>query len=117
METLLGETEVTVRAFGRVKHLLVSVVKEQDKPLFGLNWCISFNLSMPKGVTICNVKPKLKKEAGSVEHQECTELASLPLEFEELFAEKPGTIIGHKAVVHLKEGAVPKLYSTSSSEV
>ena len=66
---------------------------------------------MPKGVTICNVKPKLKKESGSMEHQEYTELASLLLEFGELFAEEPGTIVGHKAVVHLKEGAVPKLYS------
>eukprot|EP00731_Ephydatia_muelleri_P021050 Em0013g777a len=107
----LGETEVRVRAFGRVKHLLVSVVKEQDKPLFGLDWCVSFNLNMPKGVTICNVKPKLKKESGSMEHQDYTELASLLLEFGELFAEEPGTIVGHKAVVHLKEGAVPKLYS------
>ena len=53
----LGETEVRVRAIGRVKHLLVSVVKEQDKPLFGLDWCVSFNLNMPKGVIICNVKP------------------------------------------------------------
>ncbi|KAL5493753.1 hypothetical protein EMCRGX_G014975 [Ephydatia muelleri] len=66
---------------------------------------------MSKGVTICNVKPKLKKESGSMEHQEYTELASLLLEFGELFAEEPGTIVGHKAVVHLKEGAVPKLYS------
>ena len=57
-----------MRAFGRIKCLLVSVVKEQDKPLFGLDWCISFNLSMPKGVTICNVKQKVKKEASSVEH-------------------------------------------------
>ena len=79
--------------------------------MFGLDWCISFNLSMPKGVTICNVKQKVKKEASSVEHNECTEMASLLLEFEELFAETLGTIIGHKAVVHLIEGAVPKLYS------
>ena len=107
----LGETEVRVRVFGRVKCLLVSVVKEQDKPLFGFDWCISFNLSMPKGVTICNVKPKVKKEASSVEHKECTEITSLLLEFEELYAETLGTIIGHKAVVHLIEGAVRKLYS------
>ena len=40
-----------------------------------------------------------------------TEIASLLLEFEELFAEMLSTIIGHKAVVHLIEGAVPKLYS------
>ena len=59
METL-GETEVRVRAFGRVKCLLVSVVKEQDKPLFGLDWCISFNLSMPKVVhLIKGAVPKL----------------------------------------------------------
>ena len=75
----LGETEVRVRAFGRVKHLLVSVVKEQDKPLFGLDWYIIFNLRMPKGDTICNVKPKLKKEASSVEHKECTELNLIQL--------------------------------------
>eukprot|EP00731_Ephydatia_muelleri_P006866 Em0003g1114a len=66
---------------------------------------------MPKGVTICNVKPKLKKESGSMEHQEYTELASLLFEFGELFAEESGTIVGDKAVVHLKEEAVPKLYS------
>ena len=96
-----------MRAFGRIKCLLVSVAKEQDKPLFGLDWLVSFNLSMPKGVTICNVKPKVKKEASCVEHKECTEIASLLLEFEEIFAERLGTIIGHKAVVHLIEGAVP----------
>ena len=66
----LGETEVRVRALRRVKCLLVSVVKEQDKPLFGLDWCISYNLRMPKGVTICDVKPKVKKEASSVEHKD-----------------------------------------------
>ena len=42
--------------------------------------------------------------------QECTELASSLLEFVQLLAAKPGTIIGHRAVVHLK-GAIPKLYS------
>ena len=79
--------------------------------MFGLDRCISFNLRMPKGVTICNVKQKVKKEASSVEHKECTEITSLLLEFEELFAETLGTIIGHKAVVHLIEGAIPKLHS------
>ena len=49
-------------------------------------------------------------QASGVEHKECTELASLLLEFEELIAETLGTIIGHKAVVQLKEGTVPKLY-------
>ena len=46
-----------------------------------------------------------------MEHKECTELASLLLEFKEPFTETLGIIIGHKVVVHLKEGAVPKLYS------
>eukprot|EP00731_Ephydatia_muelleri_P010462 Em0005g1048a len=100
-DTLVAYTNVPVETLGET----------EDKPLFGLDWCVSFNLNMSKGVTICNVKPKLKKESGSMEHQEYTELASLLLEFGELFAEEPGTIVGHKAVVHLKEGAVPKLYS------
>lgn len=97
---------VRVLAFGMVKHLLVSV---QDRPLFSLDWCISFNFNMPKGVTICNVKPKMKKELVNVEFTE-PELAPLLSDVGELFAEKPGTIVWHKAVVHLKEGAVPKLH-------
>ena len=44
----LGETEVRVRAFGKVKCQLVSVVKEQDIPLFGLDWCISFQFVYAK---------------------------------------------------------------------
>ena len=68
---------------------------------------------MPQGVTICNVKPKWKESVP----QKCAALASLLSEFAEIFAVKPGTITGHKAVVHLNEGAVLKPLLSSSHTV
>ena len=37
----LGETWVSVKAFERVRQVLVIVIKEHDKPLIGLDWCVA----------------------------------------------------------------------------
>ena len=68
---------------------------------------------MPKGVTIC----KLRTQAGSAlppvtnGNTASTPLGSLLQQYSELFSEKPSTSTGHKAVVHMNEGAIPKLFS------
>ena len=51
-----GETWVSVKVFERVRKVLVIVIKEHDKPFFGLDWCVAFDVKMPPGVHICAVK-------------------------------------------------------------
>ena len=49
----LAEAIIDVHAFGMRKELPVMVVKQHDQPLFGLDWCLEFDIYMPKRVTIC----------------------------------------------------------------
>ena len=43
----LGETTIDVQALGKRKELPVTVVKQHDQPLFGLDWCQEFDIRMP----------------------------------------------------------------------
>lgn len=43
----LGQEIVEVAAFGKKLSLLVIVVKKDDLPLFGLDWVLKFNLTLP----------------------------------------------------------------------
>ena len=107
----LGETWVSVKAFERVRKVLVIVIKEHDKPLFGLDWCVAFDVKMPPGVHICTVKKSgdtVDTKSGSRREEEVEPLLS---EFAWVFREALSTIAGHKAVVHMKEGAIPKVFS------
>ena len=54
----LGETTIDVQALGKRKELPVTVVKQHDQPLFGLDWCQEFDIRMPRGVTICKLGPQ-----------------------------------------------------------
>ena len=103
-----GEAVVKVKAFGKELKLPVIVINQQDTPLFGLDWCVAFGIKMPDGVTIRNIKSK--DSTGAVDSQKDTNLKMLLTEFDELFGEDTTTITGHKAVVHLKDGAVPKIF-------
>ena len=109
----LGEATIEVQAFGKRKELPVTVVKRHDQPLFGLDWCQEFDIRMPKGVTICKLGPQAGSALPPVTNGNTisTPLGRLLHQYSELFSEKPSTIIGHKAVVHMKEGAIPRLFS------
>eukprot|EP00731_Ephydatia_muelleri_P007324 Em0003g1572a len=109
----LGETTIDVQALGKRKELPVTVVKQHDQPLFGLDWCQEFDIRMPRGVTICKLGPQAGSALppGTNGNTTSTPLGALLQQYSELFSEKPSTINGHKAVVHMKEGAIPRLFS------
>ena len=104
----LGEALVEVKAFGLMRKVLVMIVARHDTPLFGLDWCIEFGVQMPPGVKIGSIK---QGDTGMLQGQLDSEVQALITEFGQLFEDKPSTIIGHKAVVHLKSGAIPKVHS------
>ena len=83
----LGEAVVTVGAFGKVKKLPVIVIDQQDTPLFGLDWCMAFEIKMPNGVTVHNVKL-----AEGTEPKDSALMALLS-EFAEIFKDNTMTTI------------------------
>ena len=103
----MGETKVEVEAFGKRKRLSVMVAETDDTSLFGLDWCLSFDIKMPPGVSIHHVRNDHMTQGGSLGK----EIEGLLTQFKDLFSDEPGVIVGHKAVVHLKEGAVPRVCS------
>ena len=103
----MGETKVEVEAFGKRKRLSVMMAETDDTSLFGLDWCLSFDIKMPPGVSIHHVRSDHMTQGGSLGK----EIEGLLTQFKDLFSDEPGVIIGHKAVVHLKEGAVPRVCS------
>ena len=58
----LGQAWISVKAFKQNLKLPVHVIKQEDIPLFGLNWCLAFNLPMPEGIRICHVQQNKKIE-------------------------------------------------------
>ena len=71
---------------------------------------LEFGIRMPKGVTICKLGPKAGSASSDTmqeKHLTSTQLGALLQQYSELFSEKPSTITGHKAVLHMKEGAIP----------
>ncbi|BES92445.1 Hypothetical Protein NTJ_05256 [Nesidiocoris tenuis] len=48
----LGKAKVLVKAFGKELKLQVLVTKQEDIPLFGMNWLIAFDVPMPKETRI-----------------------------------------------------------------
>ncbi|KAL5516393.1 hypothetical protein EMCRGX_G001699 [Ephydatia muelleri] len=103
----MGETKVEVETFGKRKRLSVMVAETDDTSLFGLDWCLSFDIKMPPGVSIHHVRNDHMTQGGSLGK----EIEGLLTQFKDLFSDEPGVIVGHKAVVHLKEGAVPRVCS------
>ena len=103
----MGETKVEVEAFGKRKRLSVMVAETDDTSLFGLDWCLSFDIKMPPRVSIHHVRNDHMTQGGSLGK----EIEGLLTQFKDLFSDELGVIVGHKAVVHLKEGAVPRVCS------
>ncbi|KAK9731509.1 hypothetical protein QE152_g13608 [Popillia japonica] len=98
-----------VRAFNIVKELPVYVVKADDVPLFGLDWCLAFNTPMPTGAKLCTVLTKGNKivETNSTGQLEINKLLE---DFQELFTNQIGTIRGHYAKIHVPEHIKPKAF-------
>ena len=83
----LGEAVVTVGAFGKVKKLPAIVIDQQDTPLFGLDWRMAFDIKMPNGVTVHNVKLEEGTEPKDIA------LMALLSEFAEIFKDNTMTTV------------------------
>ena len=91
-------TVVTMGTFANVQKLPIIVIDQQDTPLFGLDWFVAFNIKMPNGVNLHNVKLLEGME------MEDFALKALLSEFAEFFKDNSTTIQGDKPVMHLKDG-------------
>eukprot|EP00731_Ephydatia_muelleri_P006604 Em0003g852a len=80
----LGETTIDVQALGKRKELPVTVVKQHDQPLFGVSIAARY---------------KWKHHIYTIGGTASAVLRTL--------SEKPSTINGHKAVVHMKRVLFP----------
>ena len=72
---------------------------------------MAFDVKMPPGAHICTVKKSgntVNTKLGSKREEEVEPLLSV---FAWVFRETRSTIAGHKAVVHIKEGAITKVFS------
>ncbi|POS82328.1 hypothetical protein EPUL_005100, partial [Erysiphe pulchra] len=100
----LGKSTVTVRAFDQHLELPVRVIKQDDVPLFGFNWCQRFGLPLPPGARVCNVSSNVR---GS--KQSNRNLETLLNKHKVLFDNVVGTIRGEKVVVHMDPNACHKI--------
>uniref|UniRef100_A0A5S6QWN3 Peptidase A2 domain-containing protein n=1 Tax=Trichuris muris TaxID=70415 RepID=A0A5S6QWN3_TRIMR len=101
----LGKAEVTVNAFGKKRNVEVDVVRGSDSSLFGLDWCMEFELPFPKGIRILNVTAS---DSGKGENN--PKWKALVDEFDDVFNRKRGAIIGYQATVHVQENAIPRAF-------
>ena len=79
----MGETKVEVEAFGKRKRLSVMVAETDDTSLFGLDWCLSFDIKMPPGVSIHHVRNDHMTQGGSLGK----EIEGLLTQFKDLFSD------------------------------
>ena len=103
----LGEATVRVMAFNKTMSLPIIVSKVTDVPLFGMNWILAFQLPLPKGA---KVRKTGVASAGEDEKWISNTVQLLQREFSEVFKEGTGTIRNHKAIIHLKHSAEPKIF-------
>jgi transposase InsO family protein len=101
----LGVTEVVVQAFSQKHKLQVTVIKHEDVPLFGFDWCTAFKLPMPTGVQIRHVANKPETDV-----QPDWKANSIVNEYSDVFSSEPGTIKGHVAHVHIAPNATPRAF-------
>lgn len=111
----LGKTWVDVKAFQTEMTLPIYVTREEDIPLFGLDWVLAFNLPLPPGARVCHVKENSEEEKGSNSITGANCLVNEVLkEFTELFENSLGTIRGHQAKIHISESVTPKQFRPRS---
>jgi hypothetical protein len=116
--TVLGQASVQVTAFGENRKLPVSVIDADDMPLFGIDWCMAFNLPLPEGVHICALK-KTSATNPSVPSTVPTSVTSSQLqqlleEYDDVFQPGQGTIRGQEAVVNISPDARPTAFPPRS---
>lgn len=99
----LGISEVNVRAFNTEKVLKIHVVKDEDLPLFGLDWCLKFNLPLPTGARLC----KINKLTMSDQKHDINKLLA---KYKELFNGEIGSIKGHFVKIHIDQNVTPKVF-------
>lgn len=105
----LGTAQINVHAFNQHKKLTVYVVAENDIPLFGLDWCLEFNITMPPGAKICHTKQNNTTEQ-DIEKQENKEMRQLLIQYKELFNGSMGSIHGQSVKIHIDPNATPKMF-------
>lgn len=105
----MGKASVPVKAFRQSKKLEIFVVKKDDQPLFGLDWCIAFNLKLPPGVKICQVTKSTSPPTPPVVPNDISSndpsVQQLVKEFPTVFNGDDSAMLGHKAVVHIRRDA------------
>nr|XP_022910195.1 uncharacterized protein K02A2.6-like [Onthophagus taurus] len=109
----LGKTSVDVSAFKKTLNLQIYVTKENDIPLFGLDWCLAFNVPLPTGAKILHVKSDDVREKNLMGEEEVSEnntVNKLLEEFGHVFEESLGTIRGHYAKIHIQDNITPKRF-------
>ena len=103
----LGTAKINVHAFRKHKLLTVFVVEKNDIPLFGLDWCIHFDLSMPPGAKICQTT---SNETVTITKQETNDIELLLTKYKELFNGSLGSIRGHSVKIYVDPNATPKVF-------
>ena len=111
----LGTAYVQVEAFEQRKKLPLVVTKKNDIPLFGLDWCLAFDLPMPNGAKICVVQPQNEPTKNITKNNKTknTEpvdrnLNTVLEQNKELFDGSVGSIKGHMAKIYIPENITPK---------
>ncbi|CAB0017172.1 unnamed protein product [Nesidiocoris tenuis] len=104
----MGETTVLVHAFGRSIRLKLCVVDTNDSALFGFDWSMAFELPLPAGARICNIKPFRHP----ISEKEEKDLLKQTLDkHRNVFKDGVGTIRNHKVKIRLSEEATPKVFA------
>ncbi|XP_052750706.1 uncharacterized protein K02A2.6-like [Galleria mellonella] len=106
----LGVCDISVKAFNTVKVLSAYVTQHNDLPLFGLDWCLQFNLPMPPGARLCNIKEPTTKTKSDMNTKDSYEIDLILKDFETLFDGKLGTINCHSAKIHIPSNIRPKAF-------
>ncbi|XP_052753094.1 uncharacterized protein K02A2.6-like [Galleria mellonella] len=106
----LGVCDISVKAFNTVKVLSAYVTQHNDLPLFGLDWCLQFNLPMPPGARLCNIKEPTTKTKSDMNTKDSYEIDLILKDFETLCDGKLGTINCHSAKIHIPSNIRPKAF-------
>ncbi len=129
----MGKADITVEAFNSRRTVPVYVVEQNDSPLFGLNWLLTFGIELPEGVQLRSITQAVadnalttKKTTTSTSVTTTTtdtvplsltdnaKLQQLLAEYSDIFQPGQGTIKGQEAVVHIDPTAKPRAFPPRS---
>ncbi|BES98853.1 Hypothetical Protein NTJ_11669 [Nesidiocoris tenuis] len=104
----LGKAKVLVKAFGKELKLQVLVTKQEDIPLFGMNWLIAFDVPMPQETRIRTLTNTAQIPEKQTEIDK--DVAKIVEKYEEIFQAGTGKIKNYQVTIKLKENAIPKVF-------